>query len=110
MTELVAGGVGVVALVAEQGVRPAAGVVWTARDGRDPVDQREGVGGVVDVGRGCDDLERDAASVADQVVFAARLPPVDRRRTGVGPPLPSSWPRNEAPGLRPRYDLSPQSR
>ncbi len=32
-------------------------------------------------------LSGGAVSVADQVVFAARLPPVDRRRTGVGPPL-----------------------
>lgn len=46
-----------------------------------------GSGDVVDVVRGGDDLERGAASVADQMVFAARLPPVDRRRTGVGPPF-----------------------
>ena len=80
-------GVGVVALVAEQGVRASAGTAGAARDGRDAVDQGEGLGDVVDVGRGRDDLERGAASVADQVVFAARLPPVDRRRTGVGAPF-----------------------
>lgn len=44
-------------------------------------------GDVVDVGRGRDDLEQSAASVADQVVFDARLAPVDRRRTGVGAPF-----------------------
>jgi hypothetical protein len=58
-----------------------------ARRRRDAVDQGEGLGDVVDVGRGGDDLERSAASVADQVVFAARLAPVDRRRTGVGAPF-----------------------
>jgi hypothetical protein len=42
---------------------------------------REGPGDVIDVGRGGDDdLERCAASVADQVVPAACLPAVDRRR------------------------------
>ncbi len=40
-----------------------------------------------DVRSSGDDFERGAASVADQVVFAARLPPVDRRRTGVGAPF-----------------------
>lgn len=33
---------------------------------------------VVDVGRGGDDLERGALPVADQMVFTARLPAVDR--------------------------------
>jgi hypothetical protein len=42
------------------------------------VEQGEGLGDVVDVGRGGDDLERSAASVADQVVFAARPATVDR--------------------------------
>lgn len=60
--------------------RPAS----TACDWWDAVDQGEGLGDVVDVRCGRDDFERGAVSVADQVVFAARLPPVDRRRTGVG--------------------------
>lgn len=55
--------------------------------GRDAVDKGEGLSDVVDVGRSGDDFERGAASVADQVVFAARPPPVDRRRTGVGSPF-----------------------
>lgn len=84
MTELVAVGLGVVALVAEQGFWSSAGSAGAARDGWDAVDQGEGLGDVVDVGRSSDDLELGAASVADQVVFAARLPPVDRRRTGAG--------------------------
>ncbi len=44
----------------------------------DAVDQGEGLGDVVDVRCGGDDVQRGAASVADQVVFAARLAPVDR--------------------------------
>ncbi|MYQ37795.1 MULTISPECIES: hypothetical protein [unclassified Streptomyces] len=32
-------------------------------------------------------FERGAVSVADQVVFAARLPPLDRRRAGIGAPF-----------------------
>jgi hypothetical protein len=55
--------------------------------GRDAIDQGEGLGDVVDVGRGTEDLERGAASVADQVMFAARLPPFDRRRTVSAPPF-----------------------
>jgi hypothetical protein len=49
-----------------------------ARPREDAVDQRQGLGDVVDVRRGRDDVERGAASVADQVVFAARFPAVDR--------------------------------
>lgn len=60
---------------------------WAACDGRDSIDQGEGLSDVVHVRRSRDDLERGAASVADQVVLAARLPPVDRRRTGVGAPF-----------------------
>ncbi len=103
-----ADGLAVVALVAEQGVRSLAGVADPAGDWRDGVDQVQGLGDVVDVGRGGDDLERGAVAVADQVVLAAALAAVDRRRARRGPPLPSSWPRDGAPGLRPRHDLEPQ--
>ncbi|WUN92686.1 hypothetical protein OHT51_00545 [Streptomyces sp. NBC_00299] len=71
-------GSGVVRLVTQDGFGAAS---WTARTSghrRDAVDQVECLGDVVDVGRGRYDVERDATSVADQVVFAARLPPVDR--------------------------------
>ncbi|MDR6980484.1 hypothetical protein J2X68_007224 [Streptomyces sp. 3330] len=87
LAEFLAVGVGVVALVAEQGFGALARTAGAAGDGRDAVDQGQGLGDVVDVGRGGDDLERGAAAVADQVVFAACLAPVDRRRTGVGTPL-----------------------
>jgi hypothetical protein len=80
-------GLGVVALVAEQGVGATAWPAGAAGDGRDAVDEGEGLGDVVDVGGGGDDFEWGAASIADQVVFAARFPPVDRRRTGVGAPF-----------------------
>lgn len=79
--------VGVVALVAEPGFGSAARPSGAARDRRDAVDQGEGLGDVVDVRRGRDDLERGAAAVSDQVVFAAGLAPVDRRWTGVGTPF-----------------------
>jgi hypothetical protein len=71
-------GVGVVALVAEQGFGTSAGTAGASRDRRDAINQGESLRDVVDVRRGGDDLERGAASVADQVVFAARLAPVDR--------------------------------
>ncbi|WP_435206958.1 hypothetical protein [Streptomyces sp. bgisy104] len=38
-------GVGVVALVAKQGLGASAGPPWAAGDGRDAVDQGEGLGG-----------------------------------------------------------------
>ncbi|GLV88476.1 hypothetical protein Slala03_81650 [Streptomyces lavendulae subsp. lavendulae] len=59
----------VVALVAEYGLGASAGTAGSARDGRDAVDQGEGLCDVVDIGRGGDDFERRAASVADQVVL-----------------------------------------
>lgn len=70
-------GSGVVRLVAQDGFGAAS---WTARTSayrRDAVDQVECLRDVVDIGRGRDDVKRDAASVTDQVMFAARLPPVD---------------------------------
>lgn len=79
--------VGVVSLVAEQGFGTLARTAGAARHRWDAIDQGDGLGDVVDIGRGRNDLERSAASVADQVVFAARLAPVDRRRTGVGTPF-----------------------
>lgn len=75
--QLTAVGIAVVPLVAEHGV---GAVPWTAEPaghGRDPVDQGQDLGNVVDVGGGSDDFERGALPVANQVVFAARLPAVD---------------------------------
>lgn len=85
--QFIAVGVGVVALVPEQCLGTSAGAAGAARHWWDAVDQGEGLGDVVDVRRSRDDFERGAVSVADQVVFAACLPPVDRRRTGVGSPF-----------------------
>lgn len=61
--------VGVVALVAEQGVWSATRPAGAARDGRDPVDQGEGLSDVVDVRRGRDDLEWGAAAVAERSCY-----------------------------------------
>lgn len=87
LAELFAVRIGVVALVSEQGFWTPARTAGAAGDRWDAVDQGEGLGDIVDVRRGRDDLERSAASVADQMVFAARLASVDRRRTGVGTPF-----------------------
>ncbi len=87
LAQLFAVSVGVVTLVAQERVRAVARPTGAARDGWDAVDEGEGLGDVVDACRGGDDLQRGAASVADQMVFAACLPPVDRRRTGVGSPF-----------------------
>lgn len=78
LAQLVAVGVGVVSLVPEQRIGAAAWPAGTPGHRRDAVDQGEGLCDVVDVRCGGDDLERSAASVADQVVLAARLPAVDR--------------------------------
>lgn len=75
------------ALVAKKRVGATARAPAPSGHGRDAVDEGEGLGDVVDVPRCGDDFERGAESVADQVVFAARLPPVDRRRAGVGSPF-----------------------
>lgn len=79
-------------------------------DGRYRQDQRLERLTVVQVRPGHRDDQRDALGVGQDVQFAALLTAVYRVRPGQGAPLPSSWPRNEAPGLRPRYDLVPQSR
>lgn len=71
-------GLRVVRLVAQDGLGAPSRSAGAAGDGRDAVDQIDGLGDVVDVRRGGDDFERGAASVADQVVLAARFPPVDR--------------------------------
>lgn len=71
-------GVAVVALVAQKCVGAPAWTAWLPGDGWDAVDQGEGLSDVVDVGRGGDDLEWGAFTVADQVVFTAGLPAVDR--------------------------------
>lgn len=86
-SQFAAVGVGVVSLVSEQGLGTPSRAAGATCDGRDAVDQGEGLGDVVDVGRGGDDLQRGAMSVADQMMLAARLPPVDRRRAGVGSPF-----------------------
>ncbi|GGU43613.1 hypothetical protein GCM10010244_82110 [Streptomyces coeruleorubidus] len=78
LAQLAAVGVAVVSLVAEQGVGPTARSAGPAGHGRDPVDQGQGLGDVVDVGGCSDDLERGALAVTDQMVLTARLSTVDR--------------------------------
>lgn len=85
--QFTADGPGVVCLVAQHGAGAVAGMALAAGHWRDAVDEGEGLGDVVDVRRGGDDVERGTASVADQVVFATRFPAVDRRRAGRGSPF-----------------------
>lgn len=70
--------------------------------------ESEGLRDVIDGGGG-DDFERSVASIADQVMFAARLPPVDRRRNGVRPPSSRLWePSTQAGTSRVRRPSSVQ--
>ncbi len=80
-------GVVVVAAVGEQLPRLAAGSAPAAADEWAGVQQRDELGAVVAVPAGEGHRQRDAAGVADQVVFAARPAAVDRRRPDMGPPL-----------------------
>lgn len=100
----------VVSLITGKGLGPLAWPTRSASRGRDAVDQGECLG--------------DVGALPPVVITFSGVPLPSRirwcslpdlpRSTGDGstpaPPLPSSWPRNEAPGLRPWYDLSPQSR
>lgn len=80
-------GLRVVRLVTQDGLGPTPWPAGPPGDGRDAVYQVEGLGDVVDVGGSRDDVQRGALAVSDQMVLAARLPPVDRRRTGRGTPF-----------------------
>ncbi|TYC68194.1 hypothetical protein EH183_40890 [Streptomyces sp. CB01881] len=64
------------------GVPDAAGDRWNA------VDQGEGPGDSVDVGRGGHHVERETTAVADQVVLAAGLAPTQVPPGDVGEDLP----------------------
>lgn len=79
--------VGVVAAVAEHALWPLSWAAGFAFDGRDRVEQVEQLAGVGPVSGGEDRGERDPASVADQVVFAAGFAPVDGARAGFGAPF-----------------------
>lgn len=78
MLQLPTYGLGVVRLVAQDGLGSPSWSAGPSGDGRDAIDQVEGLGDVVDVDGGRDDVQRGALTVSDQVVRAARLPPVNR--------------------------------
>nr|WP_234441201.1 hypothetical protein [Streptomyces scabiei] len=69
---------GVVRLVTQDGLGASTGTARTPDHRRDAVDEGEGLRDVVDVRRSRDDVGRSGLPVADQMVFAASLPPVDR--------------------------------
>jgi len=80
LAQLPAVGVAVVALVAQQSIGACARTPHAAGHWRNAVDQGQRLSDVVDVGRSGDDCEGGAVPVADQMVFATGLAPVDRRR------------------------------
>jgi hypothetical protein len=69
---------GVVRLVTQDGLGASAGTARMPGHRRDAVDEGESLRDVVDVRRSRDDVERSALPVADQMVLAASLPPLDR--------------------------------
>lgn len=76
-----------VGLVSQQCGEPAPRSAGPAGDGWVAVEQVEGAADVGDVGARGEYVDRGAVPVADQVVFAAGLAPVDRRRTCSGTPF-----------------------
>lgn len=77
----------VVAAVGEESPGPVAGPASEAADARNGVQQWHELGDVVAVPAGQRGSERGSVPVDDQVVLAAGPGPVDRRRSGVSPPL-----------------------
>jgi hypothetical protein len=77
----------VVAAVGEEPLGSAPRSAAQSADGWYRVQQRDELGDVVAVSAGQRDGERGAVSVGDEVVLAAGTGPVDRRRSGVSPPL-----------------------
>jgi hypothetical protein len=71
--EAIAMGLGVVAPVALEGIRTAAGPAAPAADGGQCGDERIELGDVIDVGRRHLGDERDAARVGNEVMLGARL-------------------------------------
>lgn len=80
-------GVGVVALVSQQSLWAAAWMAGASGDGRDAVDQVESLGTSLTFAAVVITLSGVPRPSQIQVVFAAGLPPVDRRRAGVGYPF-----------------------
>lgn len=72
----------IVAAVGHDDLWSAAWAAPAASDGRNRVDERNELGGVVAVATGQRRGERDSAALADQVVFRAGPAPVDGARPG----------------------------
>ena len=90
--ELVAVGLVVVAAVGNEYIGLAARSPASPSHRRDRLDQRQQLGDVVPVAAGEGDGQRNAATVADQVVLRAGLASVDRARArGRAPLLARMW-------------------
>ena len=79
-------GLGVVASVALEGIRAAAGPPAPAADGGQRGDERIELGDVIDVGRRHLGDERDAARVGNEVMLGARLAAIGWVRSSFFPP------------------------
>ncbi|GAX56151.1 hypothetical protein SO3561_07718 [Streptomyces olivochromogenes] len=81
---------GLVVVVAAVGIQPARPVTRTTPDSanaRYRVQQRYQLGDIMTISAGQRDGQWCSVPVGDQVVLAARTCAVDRRRSGVSPPL-----------------------
>ena len=80
-------GVAVVAFVGQQHREATSWPAGPSGDGWDGVEQVDGLADVGHVRAGREYLQRGAPTIADQVMLAAGLAAVDRRRTCTGTPL-----------------------
>jgi hypothetical protein len=83
----VAYGAAFVSRVGQQHREAAARPPGPAGDRLDAVEQRHGLGDIADVRAGGGDVQRGAVALGDQVVLAARLAAVDRRRPDASTPF-----------------------
>jgi hypothetical protein len=84
--EAIAMGLRIVAPVALEGIRTAAGPAASATDGGQRGDERIELGDVIDVGRRHLGDERDAARVGNEVMLGARLAAIGWVRSSFFPP------------------------
>jgi hypothetical protein len=91
--------VGIVATVAVEAVRPAAGATLLSPGWRDSLDPRQEWRDVVGVSPRQQDGSGDALGVRDEVVHAPQLPSIRRVRTRLRPPKPART-DDESPAAR----------
>jgi hypothetical protein len=85
-TESTAVRVGIVAAVAVEAVRPAAGAALLSPDRRDGLDQRQELGDIMGVSPCKKDSQGDSLGFRDEVMRAPQLPSIRRIRARLRPP------------------------